>query len=801
MAGMASSPGAPQGPVAHTLPPPAREADWEPLEQHLQDVAEEAAKFARRIRAGEWGQLAGLWHDVGKYNPAFQDYLRRSAAALDDDPHRAELCDGAPARGKVQHAVTGACYAARLPLPAGRLLAYCIAGHHAGLPNTETDPGLGETEVAALEHKLKQPPVDVDAVMGHVPEHLLKWSAPPWPDLCLDRSDPRRASFQIGFFVRMVFSCLVDADYLCTERFMQPGRVALRPARPVSMGELADRVDGFLDGLGCTADDSIVNRCRQDVLGACRDAASQPPGLYSLTVPTGGGKTLSSLAFALRHAHAHSLDRVIVAIPFTSIIEQNAAVYRDALGELAHQVLEHHSNLDRGGDTEGERERLAAENWDAPLVVTTNVQLFESLFAARPGRCRKLHRIARSVIVLDEAQALPPNLLAPTLWALRELVENYGCTVVLCTATQPALEQREGFQIGLHEPREIVPPAQLQTLFDSLKRVHVERAGVVDDAALIERLAREPQALCILNTRGHAAEVFDSLTQQLGETQSTRRHGVDQPRVGSCLHLSANMCPRHRSAVLRLIRRRLKKGEPCRVVSTQLIEAGVDVDFPVVYRAMAGLDAIAQAAGRCNREGGRPEPGRVIVFEPDTSERRLPPFVRAAADHARQVAEDHDDLLSPAAQHDYFRLHYWDEGSRTGGWDRPPGAGAGAEGVLDCFGRQGMYLQFRTATDRYRLIEDSQTPVLIPYGPRGRALIERLQVMNETPGREFDRKLQRWAVAVHKPVLDRMLDARAILPPDQGGGRWVLGNEAGYDRRVGLRAEAATGLDADLLIR
>ena len=777
---------------AHSLPPPHGSARWEPLDVHLREVAALAAEFAGRFGAEAWGRLAGLWHDLGKYAPAFQEYLERTAALAEDDPHRAEL------RGSVPHAIAGACHAVRQSSPLGRVLAWCIAGHHAGLANTVADPDLGEAPRAGLDHKLTHAAAEVEAALEHAPRELLQGSIPEWPGLCLDGHDARRASFQVAFFVRMVFSCLVDADYLCTERFMRPEQAGKREREAVTIAHLADRLDAHLAQLSGEATPSTVNRCRQAVLDACREAAPQSPGLFALTVPTGGGKTLSSLAFALDHARMHGLERVIVAIPFTSIIEQNAAVYRRALGDLGRHVLEHHSNLDRADDKEGERARLAAENWDAPLVVTTNVQLLESLYASRPGRCRKLHRIANSVIVLDEAQALPANLLRPTLAALNELVTNYGCSIVLCTATQPALDKRDEFQIGLPQPREIIPPAQRGQLFDALKRVEIERPGVIDDASLIDQLAGEQQVLCIVNTRGHAADLFEALTERLGESAVMTRHGVEQPRVGTCLHLSANMCPRHRSAMLRLIRRRLANGEPCRVVSTQLVEAGVDVDFPVVYRTMAGLDAIAQAAGRCNREGRRAQPGRVVVFEPDGKERRLPHFVRAAVDHARQVAPDHPDLLSPAAQHAYFRLHYWDEGTRSD-WDRPPGAGREAGGVLDCFAKQGTHLQFRTATHRYRFIEDTQTPVLIPYGPRGRVLIKKLQAMDDSPGREFHRKLQRWVVTVHKPMLERMLDARAILPDDHLTERWLLGNDAGYDRRVGLRADVA-GLEPAALM-
>ncbi|MFW6039390.1 MAG: CRISPR-associated helicase/endonuclease Cas3, partial [bacterium] len=464
-------------------------------------------------------------------------------------------------------------------------------------------------------------------------------------------------------------------------------------------------------------------------------------------------------------------------------------------------VLEHHSNLEpRRDEDESARQRLAAENWDAPVVVTTNVQLLESLFANRPSRCRKLHRVAGSVIVLDEAQALPPHLLAPTLAALRELVSNYGCSIVLCTATQPALERREEFPIGLEKPRPILPEPQRNAVFTALKRVQTEHAGTLDDEALVEQLADKSQALCIVNTRAHAATLFAALAERLGETHLVhRRDGTEVPWIESCVHLSANMCPRHRSAALRLIRRRLVLGQPCRVISTQLVEAGVDVDFPIVYRAMAGLDAIAQAAGRCNREGRLDTPGRVVIFEPDPQQHRTPAFVRPAIDDAREVLVEHaDDPLAPEAQRAYFRLHYWKRGRDDHtGWDQPPGAAPGDRdaGVLACFKDNGEYLQFRQAAARYRLIADEQYPVLIPYGRRGHALIQQLQHMSDPPGREFNRRLQRLIVTVHEHIANELLENRVLLPPEQTHGRFVLGNTAAYDRRLGLRLDKA-GLDA-----
>jgi CRISPR-associated endonuclease/helicase Cas3 len=595
----------------------------------------------------------------------------------------------------------------------------------------------------------------------------------------------------MAFFTRMLFSCLVDADFLATEWFMDPRRAAARPRDSAAPAELLVRLDRYLEDKQRAAPPTPVNLRRRQVLAACREKARCAPGFFSLNVPTGGGKTLCSLAFALEHAATHNLRRVVYAIPFTSIIEQTADVFREALGDLADQVLEHHSNLALDDPArQSHRTRLAAENFDAPLIVTTNVQLFESLFASQTSRCRKLHRLARSVIVLDEAQTLPPNLLAPTLAALDELVRNYGATVVLCTATQPAVEKRQGFPIGLEQVRSIIDDPR--ELHEAMKRTCIELAGRLSDREVVQRLRGHRQVLCIVNSRRHAAELFKLL---------------DDPHA---LHLSASLCAQHRSQVIAEIRRRLDPAvnEPCRVICTQVIEAGVDVDFPVVYRAAAGLDSIAQAAGRCNREGrlqtadGRPQLGRVVVFDYQRQDYPVPKMIEDAAEHFRQIAPDHvADLLSPAAIEAYFRLHYWQQrGDDDRGWD----SGRGNKSVMRCFGGEDgdvLHHQFREASDAYRLIEEIQTPILVPYGERGRELIHQLQQMPDLPDpvrlRALDRAAQRYTVSVHEHALHHLLDHQILL---ERHGRFYLANPAAYDERLGLTL-GPVGIDAQTLVQ
>ena len=712
---------------AHSLPDRPEE-EWEPLDKHLHLVADLASEFAEAFGGQKQAMVLGQLHDIGKCDERFLDRLRGKAA-----------------RGSYKHAIVGAEYVSRFG-PMGQLLAYCIAGHHAGLPDGE------KLSVSLRNHK------DSLEVNGSnaAAEELFSGPLPSPPGLRSIASRRNRA-FAAAFYARMLFSCLVDADFLATESFMDPRRASMRSVGPATLSELLCRLDAHLVGKQKTAPDTLVNRYRRKVLDACREKAIINPGFFSMNVPTGGGKTLSSLAFALTHAVEYDLRRIVYAIPFTSIIEQTADVFREAMDDLSGEVLEHHSNLEPDDKRQPYWSKLAAENFDSPLVVTTNVQFFESLFASRTSRCRKLHRLAKSVIILDEAQTVPPNLLTPTLAALKELVTNYGTTVVLCTATQPAVEKRDGFPIGMDGVRRIIDDSG--ELHKAMRhRVRISRVGKLTTDQLVKRLQKEKQVLCVVNSRRHAADIFNAL---------------DDP---DAVHLSANMCANHRSASLRLIRSRLREGLPCRVISTQVIEAGVDVDFPTVYRAVAGLDSIAQAIGRCNREGNL-RFGRVVIFDYDE-----PQFVKNAAKHFREVAPNHkDDLLSPEAIEAYFRLHYWEKGGECGcGWD---------QGVMDCFDLDpatGLHARFRTAAERYRLIDDTQTAVLIPYGVRGREMIHELECMTAQVAqkrlRGFDRAAQRYTVGVRHSKLRELKDSGSL---SEYHGRYCL-EPAAYDKNLGL---------------
>ncbi len=600
--------------VGEGVPPGAGQE----LGDHLRLVAGRAGEFAAAFGAGPWGRAAGLLHDLGKPTPGFQ--LRLA---------------GGPA---VDHSTAGAQAAvAAFGDQAGRLLAYALAGHHAGLPD-----GTGAAE-ASLQNRLGkrvEPP-------GLAARELLAGLTLAPPALT---PVPEAPGFTLAFFARMVFSCLADADFLDTEAFLDPARGTWRGGRP-GVAELWPVMERFLAGLRARAGEAPLNRQRNAILAACLAGAAEPPGLFSLTVPTGGGKTYASLAFALKHALAHGLCRVIYVIPYTSIIEQNARVFREIFqAEFGDRVvLEHHSNLSRPG---GRRARTirpgaapaGAENWDAPLVVTTNVQLFESLFAHRPARCRKLHRLARSVIVLDEAQMLPREALLPCLAALRELAVNYGASVLLCTATQPTLADAEVFRGAALAPRELAPDPP--ALAQAFRRVRAVNEGELATPSWWTAWpGRARCSACQLPGHGPAGSSWPSRPSWL-------------PRTAGVFHLSALMYPGHRGQKLAEIRGALGAGRPSWVGSTQLVEAGVDLDFPEVWRALAGVDSLAQAAGRCNREGRLAGRGAPCLHAPG---RPAAPRPAGPLRGAEETLRRFPDPLEPAAVRHFFGLLFWQE--------------------------------------------------------------------------------------------------------------------------------------------
>lgn len=731
------------------------EEGFHELDAHLSEVGRLAKAFAGNFGAADVAELAGLWHDLGKYRPGFQRYVRSPAG------------NEAHIEGRVQgkdktHSGAGALHAIeRFGIP-GRVLAYLIAGHHGGLRDWHGGlDGRLATDNADTRREL-------DEARAVAPAELLARGVS--PDL---RHAPGGGK-GFALWMRMLFSCLVDADFLDTEAFMDGSCAEARAGYP-ELASLAMDFDAHMAEVMARAPDTPVNRLRGEVLAQCRIRAQGEPGLYSLTVPTGGGKTLSSLAFALEHARVHGKRRIVYAIPYTSIVEQTADIFGRIFG--AANVVEHHSQAEADESHETARSRLACENWDAPLVVTTNVQLFESLFAAKTSRCRKLHNLCDSVIVLDEAQCLPPEFLQPILDVLNLLTRYYGATVVLCTATQPALASKTYFDAarsrrGLDDVTEIV--ADPDELYRRLKRVDVRLPGWTRRSNW-EEIAAELMAqdcvLAIVTTRSDARKLWRLMSE-------------------GTLHLSALMCGAHRAQVIAEIKQRLKDkregrdGRPLRVISTSLIEAGVDVSFPAVYRAFAGLDSIAQAAGRCNREGEQ-ERGTVVVFQPPSA--APPGFLRQAENACLSVLHAWDgEPLAPELFERYFDRLYF-------------GIDLDAKGIVrDLTPDPALGVQFRTAADNFRLIDDEdQATVFVRYDgyPGIGALLGQLEKAG--PERWLMRKLQRCAVTVRRRVVDR-LQARGDVAEVQPG-CFVQRNDLLYDPVLGLLDEEEVVLSAERL--
>ena len=689
--------------------------------EHLHGTALLAKEFARPFCGESQAALAGLAHDIGKYSQSFQRRLQ-----------------GSPER--VDHATAGAleCYK-RQQLVA----AFAVAGHHGGLPDggTQADGTDRPTFLGRIKRGLQG---GLKPYEGWEEEVAL-----PQPDFPAFLKTP---ASDLMLFTRMIYSCLVDADFLDTEAFMTG---ASRAVNETSMEQLWESLQRYISSWFPPKGELNHQRCQ--ILKRCmQEGENQRPGLFSLTVPTGGGKTVSSLAFALAHARTHGLRRVIYVIPYTSIIEQTAELFREILG--ADNVLEHHSGIlyDIEGEGTPHTIRLgkATENWDMPVVVTTAVQFFESLYANRPSQCRKLHNIAGSVVIFDEAQMLPIPYLRPCVWVIAQLVKNYGVSAVLCTATQPALGPAFAEFLPMIPVKELCPAETDH--WEVFRRVSFQRVGHLTWDTLAAQLNDHRQVLCIVNTRKAAQEVYQKVEEE-----------------GS-FHLSTLMHPTHRKKQLGEIRRRLREGEPCRVVATSLIEAGVDVDFPTVFRELAGLDSILQAAGRCNREGKRPaEESMVYIFE---GEETAPSLFSTATGAAKNTLSRYEDFTTQAAIHDYFSE------------------------LLDLKGKEAQdeknilrllfagTIPFRTIAERFQLIDTPTRTVYIPWG-EGAELVDRLRAGEG--GRKLFRMLGQYGVSIyekHFAALDRAGDL-AVLE----NGAAILENTALYSEETGLSLEADSG--------
>ncbi len=691
--------------------------EWQPLIEHLQKTAEMARALGQDANVAELAYIGGLIHDLGKYSAEFQKRL-----------------EGGP---RVDHSTAGAKELKALlggtPQEAfAQLLAYPLMGHHTGLPDFGNETDLeGSTVCARLKNNIP----DYSEYKGEV-----DLSALPFPKYWHIRPPEKKkekSGFSLSFLARMVYSVLVDADFQETETYM-------RGAKPRGghddIPTLREKLDAHLKQFENPT--SEINRKRNEILHACIEKGkTEKPGFFSLTVPTGGGKTLASMALALHHAAAHGLKRVIYVIPFTTIIEQNAKVFKGIFGE--ENVLEHHFNFDwEGRKRENPDDRttsvlaklkLAAENWDIPIVVTTNVQFFESLFANKASHCRKLHNIAKSVMIFDEAQMLPREYMRPAMAAVWELATNYGASAVFCTATQPGLER---FLPEATDVRELAPNPP--RLFAFYRRVEVKNLGTLTDEDLLDRLNAHEQALCIVNTRRHASGLFGGLQDE------------------GNFHLSTLMCPAHRKAKLAEIEKGLESKQPCRVVSTTVMEAGIDLDFPVGYRALSGLDSINQAAGRVNREMKRGL-SEMFIFEPDsTFVKRTPAYVKQAVEVARMVLRDHaeDPISIPAIEAFFGKLYDLQDPNISFDYKR----------IMECFDSQDGRFSFEKAARSFHIIEDPTETVMIPFNEEAKRLIDELKY-TDFPFTTL-RKLQPYTISIYEGEFEKLSSRGVVLTID-----------------------------------
>lgn len=695
------------------------------VSEHNLGTAAFAETFAERFGCSRWGYCCGLIHDVGKYSLAFQERIWGNRKPVDHSTAALQLC-----------LKKGGYYS---------LLAYCAGGHHTGLP--DKGRGSDHSGLPTLLGRKQKKIEDYQAYEKELELPLLD-SAP------FQAEGKRDMTWEVSFFIRMLFSCLIDADRLDTERFMNPERFAHR-GQKTSMKALLEKLEVQIAPWLENRDRNTINGRRTEILKNCLERGACEQGLFRLTVPTGGGKTIASLAFALRHAVRHHLDRVIYVIPYTSIIEQNAQVFSEILG--SENVLEHHSNVDYPEQEEYTPLQLAVENWDMPVIVTTGVQFFESLFSNKASKCRKLHNIANSVIIFDEAQMLPNDYLKPCLAAIEELTARYKSTVVLCTATQPTLDSLFS-KIKIKE--ELCPAVEEQFRF--FKRTRFENLGRVTKEELVQRIQQETQVLCILNKKQLVRDIY----------QEVKGDGV--------YHLSTFLYPVHRKRILKEIRERLKNPEKkCVVIATSLVEAGVDLDFAGVYRQLAGLDSLIQAAGRCNRNGKRPieeSITRVFELEGEKPVQALSQQIGAA----KQVLEDKKEVDGLESIEAYFRGLYHSKGESL---DK--------KGILAQFQKNDY--PFATVAREFKLIEQDTRTVFVGKEEEAKALQEEIERKGLT--KSSMRKAGQYSVQIYEQIFEKLYGAGIVelLSEEKCGEFYVLKDLEHYSEETGLETGVEEG--------
>lgn len=703
------------------------EENSQTLQDHLNNVSRYTELFSSEFDAGEIGALLGLVHDLGKYQQKFQDRIRGHSVRVD-------------------HATAGAILLHENWNELGWLHGMVVSGHHTGLKDSGNGSNKSDGTYSSRFNNYQGEKVDFDQ------EIKLPQFAPKKINC-----DKETMSFALATYFKMLFSCLVDADWTDTEEYVKDIN---RKGIDYTIDQLAAKLSAGIP----KNNGSIINNTRAEILADCNNAAKEEQGIFTLTVPTGGGKTLSSLAFALEHARQHGLKRVIYVIPYTSIIEQNADVISGLLG--SEYVLEHHSQADDGYDTVNGEDDLnnnlakqmkwASENWDIPVVLTTNVQFFESFFSNKPSKTRKLHNISKSVVIFDEAQMLPRELLSPSMYAISELVMNYKVTAVLCSATQPAISQYKYQKLPL---KEMIRDPQI--LSNKLKRVNYEVIGKKSDEEILQILADNPRAMCIVNSRKHAYALF-----QLAK---------EDENLEAVYHMSTLMHSRHRRKVLSEVKEKLNSSENVILIATSLVEAGVDIDFPLVMRSIAGIDSIIQAGGRANREG-KLDRGRVLVFEPTSEMGKIPKSILSMVSITQEVIRVlGEEAFENKGVHMYFENLYHASSSSNV---------LDVKNILAEFEVRGNQYKFNfeTVAKKYKIIEDNTKSVIVNSSEDTNQMVQELR--KNIFKRETIRKLQQYAVSVYKHEYEKLKAENALEILESGYS--ILNNGKYYDGETGL---------------
>lgn len=719
------------------------EVRYQKLLEHIEGVSAFTEEFVQKFFIKNAGRILGYLHDLGKYSDEFQDRIRGENIKVDHSTAGAVVCDDLENEFKNSDSYKSIIY---------KIFKYAIVSHHSGLINHGNRMNCEGTLTHRISKRYNEL-CDFSDWEKEIKINDIK-------DLVLTSDEYKffTENFSIQMLIRFLFSALVDGDRLDAQRFSEGENSIVNTKSELNLTDMLNVFNKFMESKREKSNENKINMVRNRIFNECVNKSSGDRGIYSLCVPTGGGKTLSSLAFALNHAKLHGHDRIVYSLPFTSIIEQNAKVYADIFGE--ENVLEHHCNFNFS-NTYNENEysekqikyKLLTENWDSPLIVTTNVQLFESMYSNKPSSVRKLHNIYNSIIVLDEAQVIPNKYLKPCMMALQELVKNYNCTVLICTATQPEF-QKNGLISENFKITEIIE--NTYQLFEDLKRVNAELIGVQSVENICEKINSYKQVLVIVNTKNHAKDIFENLNESDGN-----------------FHLSTNMYPNHRKQIIKDIRERLKNGEECRVVSTQLIEAGVDVDFPVVFRSVSGIDSIVQASGRCNREG-KLENATIYIFKPKDKSYLGIDYLKLTSQIGEYVMKSYQDILSIDAISRYFEELFRNTKYRQD-----------EHGILNMINKHDLSkinYDFENISKEFKFIDNVGIQVII-LTEESKQLINRLKY-SETGIKGILRKLNGFSINIPEYVFKELIKNNFVDEIVEG--LFILNNFDMYDSKLGF---------------